>query len=476
MSVKGRLVVIDDEVNAAAALEVLLKEDGYEVARAHDARSGLQLLEKVEPDVVLTDLRMPGMDGLELLAKIKEIRPETMVILMTAYGTVKTAVKAMKLGAEDYLSKPIDVEELEVVLQKALERKGLLEEARSLRERLEHKYRFDNLVGESPEMLSVFKTIRQVAPSAASVLLLGESGTGKELFAQALHQNSPRRNKPFIKVACAALPETLLESELFGHEKGSFTGAVYTRAGRFEAADGGTLFLDEIGDITPTVQVKLLRFLEQREFERVGGNKTFKVDVRIVAATHRDLTKKLEEGSFREDLFYRLNVIEIHIPALRERPGDIPLLAHHFLRKYAEANSKELKGISDDVLALLLSHPWPGNVRELENAMERAVVLSDGPTLTPAHFPTLRRTGAGEAPRPQPGVASLGVRIPGSTLSDLEREAILRTLEAVGGSTSKAAAILDISARKIQYKLKEYQQAGIVAARRGVTALAGSED
>ena len=231
MSVKGRLVVIDDEVNAAAALETLLKEDGYEVARAHDARTGLSLLEKTEPDVVLTDLRMPGMDGIELLAKIKEIRPETMVILMTAYGTVKTAVKAMKLGAEDYLSKPIDVEELEVVLQKALDRKGLVEEARSLRERLEHKYRLDNLVGESPEMLSVFKTIRQVAPSSASVLLLGESGTGKELFAQALHQNSPRRNKPFVKVACAALPETLLESELFGHEKGSFTGAVYTRAG-----------------------------------------------------------------------------------------------------------------------------------------------------------------------------------------------------------------------------------------------------
>jgi two-component system NtrC family response regulator/two-component system response regulator HydG len=466
MSVKGRIVVIDDEVNAAAALETLLKEDGYEVARAHDARSGLQLLEKVAPDVVLTDLRMPGMDGLELLAKIKEIRPETMVILMTAYGTVKTAVKAMKLGAEDYLSKPIDVEELEVVLQKALERKGLLEEARTLRERLEHKYRLDNLVGESPEMLSVFKTIRQVAPSAASVLLLGESGTGKELFAQALHQNSPRRTKPFIKVACAALPETLLESELFGHEKGSFTGAVYTRAGRFEAADGGTLFLDEIGDISPTVQIKLLRFLEEREFERVGGNRTFKVDVRIVAATHRDLKKKLEDGSFREDLYYRLNVIEIRIPALRERPGDIPLLAHHFLRKYAEANGKEMKGMSDDVLALLLSHSWPGNVRELENAMERAVVLSSEPTLLPVHFPTLRRAGAAEAAKPSAG-AGLGVRIPGSTLGELEREAILRTLEAVGGSTSKAAAILDISARKIQYKLKEYQQQGIVAARRG---------
>jgi two-component system NtrC family response regulator/two-component system response regulator HydG len=464
VSTRGRIVVIDDEVNAATALEALLKDDGYEVAKGHDARTGLQLLEKIDPDVVLTDLRMPGMDGLELLAKIKDMRPETLVVIMTAYGTVKTAVKAMKLGAEDFLSKPIDVEELEVVLQKTLEKKHLLEEARVLRERLEHKYRLENLVGESPEMLSVFKTIRQVAPSNASVLLLGESGTGKELFAQAIHQNSPRRNRPFIKVACAALPETLLESELFGHEKGSFTGAVYTRAGRFETADGGTLFLDEIGDISPTVQVKLLRFLEEREFERVGGNKTFKVDVRIVVATHRDLRKKIEEGSFREDLYYRLNVIEIHIPALRERAGDIPLLAHYFLKKYAEANNKEIEGLSDEVLAMLLAHHWPGNVRELENAIERAVVLASGPVVTPSHFPTLQR--AGQQPASTPEAPKSGIAIPGSTLADIEREAILRTLEAVGGSTSRAAGLLQISARKIQYKLKEYQQRGILTPRR----------
>jgi two-component system NtrC family response regulator len=472
VSTKGRIVVIDDEVNAATALEALLKDDGYDVVKAHDARNGLQLLEKNDPDIVLTDLRMPGMDGIELLAKVKEIRPETMVVIMTAYGTVKTAVKAMKLGAEDFLSKPIDVEELEVVLQKTLEKKHLLEEARVLRERLEHKYRLENLVGESPEMLSVFKTIRQVAPSNASVLLLGESGTGKELFAQAIHQNSPRRNRPFIKVACAALPETLLESELFGHEKGSFTGAVYTRAGRFEAADGGTLFLDEIGDITPTVQVKLLRFLEEREFERVGGNKTFKVDVRIVVATHRDLRKKIEEGSFREDLYYRLNVIEIHIPPLRERAGDIPLLAHYFLKKYADANSKQIEGLSDEVLAMLLAHHWPGNVRELENAIERAVVLASGPVVTPSHFPTLQR--AGQQASASADLPKSGIAIPGSTLADIEREAILRTLEAVGGSTSRAAALLQISARKIQYKLKEYQQRGILTPRRAREARSAS--
>ena len=415
MKTKGRIVVIDDEVNAASALETLLREDGYEVSRANDGGSGLQLLEKIEADVVLTDLRMPGMDGIELLARIKEIRPETLVILMTAYGTVKTAVKAMKLGAEDYLGKPIDVEELEVVLQRAVEKKRLLEEARLLHERLDHKYSLDNLVGESPGMLSAFKTVRQVAGSSSSVLLLGESGTGKELFAQALHQNSPRRAKPFVRVACASLPETLLESELFGHEKGSFTGALYSRAGRFEAADGGTLFLDEIGDISPTVQVKLLRFLEEREFERVGGNRTYKVDVRIVSATHRDLRKKLEDGSFRDDLYYRLNVIEVTIPPLRERGGDVPLLAQHFLGKYAAANGKSLS-LSDEALALLLQHRWPGNVRELENAIERAVVLADSSLLTPAHFPTLRRvaepaareTAAGERRSRFPAARSHG--------------------------------------------------------------------
>ena len=459
MRPKARIVVIDDEVNAAGALETLLKEDGYEVAQANEARTGLALVEKTDPDIVLTDLRMPGMDGIELLAKVKELRPDTMVILMTAYGTVKTAVRAMKLGAEDYLPKPIDVEELEVILQRVLEKRRLLEETRMLRERVHQKYRFENLVGESPEMLAAFKTVRQVAPSSSSVLLLGESGTGKELFAQALHQNSPRKDKPFVKVACAALPETLLESELFGHEKGSFTGALYARAGRFEMADGGTLFLDEIGDISPPVQIKLLRFLEEREFERVGSNRTYKVDVRVVCATHRDLRKKLEDGSFREDLYYRLNVIEIHIPPLRDRGSDIPVLAHHFLKRYADANHKDVRGIADGALALLLRHAWPGNVRELENAIERAVVLANEPVLTPDHFPTLRRVAAELAPAAANG---LGVAIPGSTFADIEREAILRTLEAVGGSTSRAAALLQISARKIQYKLKEYHDAGIV--------------
>jgi two-component system NtrC family response regulator/two-component system response regulator HydG len=450
MSVKARIVVIDDEVNAATALETLLKEDGYEVFCAYDAASGLALVEQNDADVVLTDLRMPGMDGLELLKQLKQTRPQTMVILMTAYGTVKNAVRAMKSGAEDYLAKPLDLEELEVVVERAIEKKHLLEETRILRERVADKYRFENILGESPDMLHAFKTIRQVAASNASVLLLGESGTGKELFAQALHQASPRRPRPFIRVACAALPETLLESELFGHEKGSFTGAIATRPGRFEAADGGTLFLDEIGDITLSVQVKLLRFLEEREFERVGGNKTFKVDVRIVSATHRDLTKRIADGSFREDLFYRLNVVEIRIPPLRERLADLPVLAQHFLKKFALQNSKDVRGFSDEAMALILHHPWPGNVRQLENAVERAVVLTELPILNVDHFPTLRS----DLDHAEAGPA--GVKIPGSSLAMIEREAILRTVESVGGSTSRAARVLGISPRKIQYKLKEY--------------------
>jgi two-component system NtrC family response regulator/two-component system response regulator HydG len=465
------VLVIDDEVNAASALETLLRDDGYEVAKAHDGKAGLLLAETWQPDVVLTDLRMPELDGIQLLTRLKQIRPEALVILMTAYGTVKTAVKAMKLGAEDYLAKPIDVEELEIVLQRAMERKSLREESRLLRQRLDQKYSLDNLVGESPAMLAAFKAVRQVGESSASVLLVGESGTGKELFAQALHQNSPRRQRPFVKVACAALPESLLESELFGHERGSFTGALYARAGRFEAADGGTLFLDEIGDISLTVQVKLLRFLEEREFERVGGNKTFKVDVRIVAATHRDLRRKIAEGSFREDLYYRLNVIEVKIPPLRERGADIPLLAQHFLVRFAKANHKTVTRISDEALGLLLRHSWPGNVRELENAMERAVVLAEEPELGAAHFPTVRAVPelAGEAP------VTAGVAIPGSTLAALEKEAILRTLEAVGGSTSRAAEVLEISPRKIQYKLKEYQREGPLASPKKDGASSGAD-
>jgi len=322
---------------------------------------------------------------------------------------------------------------------------------------------FEKPVGESPEILAALAVVRRVAASTASVLLLGESGTGKELFAQEVHRNSPRCHRPFVRVACAALPETLLESELFGHEKGAFTGAVYARAGRFEIANGGTLFLDEIGDLTPTVQVKLLRFLEEHEFERVGGNKTLRVDVRIVAATNRDLKAKIKDGSFREDLYYRLNVIEVHVPALRERRTDIRLLARHFLAKFARANAKPVESFSDEAMTLLFGHAWPGNVRELENAVERAVVLATGPVLTAELFPTLAPAVVRTAESP---LAHGDFRIPGSALADIEREAILRTLDSVEGSTIRAARILRISPRKIQYKVREYRGRGSVPTSR----------
>ena len=460
MRSKGRIVVIDDEVNAATALETLLREDGYEVASAHDARAGLALLEQTEADVVLTDLRMPGMDGIELLARIKEMRPQTMVLLMTAYGTVKTAVRAMKMGAEDYLGKPIDVEELEVILQKVLEKKRLLEEARVLRERVQTKYRFDNLVGESPEMLAAFKTIQQVASSSSSVLLLGESGTGKELFAQALHQNSPRRSKPFVKVACAALPETLLESELFGHEKGSFTGALAQRKGRFEMAHKGTIFLDEIGDMTLSTQRKLLRVLQDKAFERVGGSTAVKVDCRIVAATNRNLKEEVDAGRFREDLYYRLNVVTIHVPPLRERKDDIPLLTEHFLVKFRYTPTSPPARISEEAMQTLVNYDWPGNVRQLEHTIERAVIMARGGIITSQHL-ALDETE-------ELSFIDLNQRLQqGETLpevlAEVERKMITRALDRTNNNRHAAARLLGIDIATLERGLAEHRLGGRAA-------------
>jgi two-component system NtrC family response regulator/two-component system response regulator HydG len=383
------------------------------------------------------------------------------VVVMTAHGTIRSAVRALRDGAEDYLTKPIDVEELEHLLERLLNRKRLAAETRMLRERLDDKYRFENIIGRSPEMLEVFRLVEQVAPSQASCLVTGESGTGKELIAQALHQRSPRRDAPFVKVSCAALPETLLESELFGHERGSFTGAISRRSGRFEVAAGGTVFLDEIGDVPLGMQVKLLRFLQERQFERIGGNVTLTVDVRVIAATHRDLPVLVREGKFREDFYYRLNVIEIPLPPLRSRSQDIPLLVDFFVRRFADANAKEVDSVTDETLAALTGYAWPGNVRELEHAIERAVVLSRGNQLDLSLFPILPAPAL-EAEHPG------GPLVPGATLEEIEREAIMRTLESVGGSTSRAAAILKISPRTIQYKIKQYRLGAVkMTGRRG---------
>ena len=444
-----RILVVDDEDNARRAIATILGEEGFEVAEASNGEEALTRLADFSPAVVLTDVRMPRMDGLTFLKKAREQGTEATFIMMTAFASVETAVEAMRAGADNYLVKPLDANAVLVVLGKALEKRALKREAESLREQVRQRARFHNIIGDSSQLQAVYDMVKRAATTRATVLILGESGTGKELIAQAIHHESQRRDKPFIKVHCAALSENLLESELFGHEKGSFTGAMARKEGRFELADGGTLFLDEIGEISPSVQVKLLRVLQQREFERGGGTQTVKVDVRIVAATHKDLVAEVKAGRFREDLYYRLNVVAVTLPPLRERKSDIPALVNHFLEKYSDAYGKDVRGMAPGTLQALLSYDWPGNIRELENAIERAVVLAPGNELTTDDLPPVLRG-------PRPMDASPSSLIPGATLAQIEREAILRTLEMVGGSTTRAAEILGISVRKVQYRLKEY--------------------
>jgi DNA-binding NtrC family response regulator len=449
--VSGRILVVDDEVNARTALAELLAEEGYEVETAADAFKALGKMDAFAPDVVLTDLKMPGMDGIELVARLRELEDAPTVIVMTAFGAVQSAVEAMRAGASEYLTKPLNIDELLVSLGRVFEHRALRRETRQLRQRVRDRVAPSNIVGASPPMQRIFEVIDQAAPSKATILITGESGTGKELVANAIHDRSPRSTGPFVKLHCAALAESLLESELFGHERGAFTGAVARRDGRFQQAHGGTLFLDEIGEISPALQVKLLRFLQEHEFERVGGGQTIRVDVRIVAATNRDLAEEVARGRFREDLFYRLNVVSLHMPPLRERRSDIPELAKLFLDRFAKENGKAVNEFSPETLTLLASHDWPGNVRELENAIERAVVMCQGPRLEPRHLPANVRPGTASTSGMPP--------IPGSTLGQLERYAILETLRATGGSTSKAAEMLGVSVRTIQYRLHEYNAA-----------------
>jgi DNA-binding NtrC family response regulator len=446
---RGRVLIVDDEANARTALSELLRDEGFATETAADGFKALGKVEEFHPEVILTDLKMPGLDGIGLMEKAKGAAPDAVVIVMTAYGTIGSAVDAVKRGAENYLTKPLDdTDALVAILDKGVEKSRLLEETRRLRDRLRERNVFGHIVGEHAKMKQLLEMIAQVAPSKASVLIFGESGTGKELVAEAICRNSPRANKPFVRLNCAALAESLLESELFGHERGAFTGAIGRREGRFKQADGGTLFLDEVSEIPLPTQVKLLRFLQTRELERVGGNETLKVDVRVLAATNRDLKQRIAEGKFREDLFYRLNVVSIEIPPLRDRASDIPQLATFFLKKYAQENGKAIEEISPAALDALIHYAWPGNVRELENVIERAVVLGDGSKIEPRHLPSTL------APSSQPKGPPA---VPGASIYDLERYAILETLEAMGGSTSRAATVLGISARKIQYKLHEYQ-------------------
>lgn len=445
-----RILIVDDEESHRLMLQAVLKEEGYQVAEAADGPEAVKAVEQEGFDLILLDLRLQTMDGIETLNEIRKISPLIPVIMMTAYASVKTAVEALKAGASDYLTKPLDIEELKVLIEKALELYDLRTENIALKERLGDRFDFSRLIGQSPKMRELFNTLSLVVPTDATVLLLGESGTGKELVANAIHQNSLRKNQPFIKVSCAALPETLLESELFGHEKGAFTGAIARREGRFQLAHRGSIFLDEVGEMSSSTQIKLLRVLQEKEIEPLGSNRSIKVDVRIIAATNKNLEREVKAGHFREDLFYRLNVVPIVLPPLRERREDIPLLATHFFDYYREKNRKELKGMTSKVLDLLIRYPWPGNVRELENTMERAVIMARGEVIVPADLP------------PQIQALDRGKEIedfhfpPGSTLAQLERALILKTLEDTGGNRSRAAEILGINRRTLQIKLKEY--------------------
>ena len=449
-----RVLVVDDEPGVRSALKQLLESQGFAVDVAEDGAVALERLADHPADVVVTDLDMPRMNGTALLTELRERDGDLPVIVATSAVDLQSAVSAMRAGAADYITKPVELDELVLSIGRAVETRNIRVENENLRRQLREKSGegVQGLLGSSPAMQNVYRLARQVAPSRATVLITGESGTGKGELARTIHALSPRADKPFVAVHCASLAETLLESELFGHEKGAFTGAERKRIGRFEQADQGTLFLDEIGEIPPSVQVKLLTVLQERRFERVGGNESVRIDVRIVAATHRDLATDVAAGRFREDLFYRLNVVHVEMPPLRIRAGDVMALADHFLRKFALENHKDIVGFTDRAKTKLRNHRWPGNVRELENAIERAVVLCEDDCIDDAHLP--RPSGA---PQPLDGIA-----VPGATMAEIERFAILRTLEAVDGSSIRAAEMLDISPRTIQYRLHEY---GIVKSR-----------
>jgi DNA-binding NtrC family response regulator len=445
---KGRVLIVDDEQHQRDILQMILESEGYTTSSAANGRQALRLVREQHFDVALTDLKMPYMSGITLLEELLREQPGICVLLMTAHGTIDSAVEAMRKGAFDYLTKPLDREELLLVLKRVMERANLVRENRMLQEQLQERFRLENMVGAHGSMQEVFRLVQKVAPSNSTVLVYGESGTGKELVARAIHHLSPRRNRPFYAVSVAALPETLLEAELFGHEKGAFTGAEVRKVGLFEQASGSTLFLDEVGELKKDLQVKLLRVLQEREITRVGGQERIHVDVRIVAATNRDLERAVREGEFRDDLYYRLNVIPIFLPPLRDRPTDIPLLVEHFLAKY---DGERRRSMSADALRVILAYDWPGNVRQLESTIERAVLLAEGETITQEDLPPAVRTGI-LAPR-----ESLALEIPesGIDLEALERSLILKALEKAGGNITRAARLVGLSRRTLQYRLEK---------------------
>ena len=452
MAKEYQVLIVDDDVNIRKMIEINLRKDKiYDLISAANGESCLKIMQDTIPDLVLLDIQMPGIDGIETLRQIKQDNPKIPVVMMSAHGTIETAVKSMQLGAFDFITKPFSGDRLRLTVKNAIENSSLKAEVDRLRQELQERYQFKNIIGESGPMQEVFKFIKKVTDSNVTVLLQGESGTGKELIARAIHfESEKRRNRPFVAVNCSALPESLLESELFGHEKGSFTGASGRRIGKFEQADGGTIFLDEIGEMSASTQVKILRVLQEREFERVGGNELIHVNVRVISATNKDLEEAIKKGEFREDLYYRLSVFPIVIPPLRERKEDIPLLTQFFVEKYAKREEKEISGVSPEALELLSIYQWPGNVRELENAIERAVILASSDQILPKDLPANVRA-IGEKKITEPGSGQLN-----SWIEKLEEEALRKALLESEGNVSLTARKLGIGRATIYRKAKKY--------------------
>ena len=455
MSTRNTILVVDDDTAHRTMLNTLVGGWGYAIAEADDGESAIHMVRDQVYDLVLMDVRMLKVSGLEALSAIKAINPSIPVVIMTAFSSVETAVAALKQGAHDYLTKPLDFEKLRITIELAMEHTRLREENRQLRESLGLQFDRTRIIGQSPAMLKLLDTVAQVAPSEATVLISGESGTGKEIIAGAIHFNSPRREGPFVRLNCAAITETLLESELFGHEKGAFTGAERRREGRFHQADGGSLFLDEVSEMPLSMQVKLLRVLQEREFTRVGGEALVRVDVRVIAATNRQLPGLIAAGAFREDLYYRLNVVGLEMPPLRARREDIPLLAQHFLDTFSQRNHKPIKGFTPQAMDRLIRHSWPGNVRELMNAIERAVVLSRTDYLAEDDFPAITAPEQA-APEESPSMPTAAAVEDSRPLDEVEKATILKTLEAAGGNKSETARRLGITRRTLHKKLKAY--------------------
>ncbi|WII72006.1 sigma-54 dependent transcriptional regulator [Bdellovibrio sp. 22V] len=454
---KSRILVVDDEESIREFLEIMLKKEGYEVTLAEDGQKAKDLLTKKTFDMIISDLQMPHVTGIELLKHVKETYPDTVFMLITAFGTTETAVEAMKMGAYDYLTKPFKIDEVRLNIQNALRSRNLEVENRTLKKELVKEYSFQNMVGNSPAMHSIYDMVKRVSQTPTNVLITGESGTGKEVVAKAIHYNGPLKDRPFVTVNCGAIPENLMESEMFGHKKGSFTGAVADKSGLFEVADGGTLFLDEVGELPLTIQVKLLRAIQERVIRRVGATEDMKVDVRIIAATNRNLEEMVQKGGFRQDLFYRLNVINIKTPGLRDRREDIPLLANHFLKKYNERLNKNIGAISAEAMEILKKYDYPGNVRELENLIERTVALEGGATILPESLPPMVNTSSGRkmASSNEIEIGDDGVDLD-KVMGQIEKELLIKAIHAAGGVKKRAAKLLHISFRSMRYRIEKY--------------------